>query len=708
MRFWNQYPFFRLIIPFLAGILIAINVPKPLLFQPWQLLSISGLLFLAALATNIFTSYTLRWLPGLFIYLFTFSAGYTLTVGQTEIYNTRHFGNHLNGEQVFIIKISEPPAERARSVRVFGKVRYLSDSAGTKRTVGKVLLYMEKDSLAPVLRYGDLLIVQARISETEPAGNPHQFDYKKYLANSGIYHQAYLRSDKWYRIDSGQVNPVFEFSYKARDRMLRILEKNGLAGDEFAVVSAILLGYDDRMEPELRDLYAGSGALHVLCVSGLHVGIIFFILSFLLKPLHKTRPGRIIKFVLLLMSIWAYGLITGLAPSVMRAGVMFSLFAWRELAKEKSNSYNVVAASAFILLAIDPYLITKIGFQLSYSAVLGIIALNNPLSGLLAFKNPVADYIWQLSVVSVAAQIGTFPLSIYYFNQFPLYFLLTNIVVIPLVWLIVHTGIATLFVAIFWVPLSVIISKLLFYQVYALNYFVELINQLPSAKIDGLILLFPQMIAVYLLIILITRFFIQKQGSYAVAALSILILLTGSFIAEKYHALNQQKLVIYQVNGHTAMDLFIGSQLIAIADSSLFKDKRMMDFNIEANRLRSSVRQKAQFALELSTIEEINKRELPITYILPNLFFAGSKRMAIVDREFPNYKPAQPLKADLIVLRENTGITIERISEMFDFDLLVFDTSNDFWRIREWRRYCEEHGINYYDIRDRGALVIGL
>jgi competence protein ComEC len=705
MRFWNQYPFFRLILPFAAGILVAIHFPKPAVIEAWHLLAGLGLLFAVALFANIRATYTLRWLPGVFIYLFALLAGYALTVSQTEIYNPQHFGNYLGGEQALVVKVSEPPAERARSVRVFGKVQYVLDSAKSERTTGKVLLYLENDSAALNLRYGDVIIAQARVTETEPPGNPHQFNYKKYLANSGIYHQAYLRSSAWFRIDSNHVNPLFNLSYLARERMMQLLEKRGLTGDEFAVVSAILLGFDDRMEPELRNLCAGAGALHVLCVSGLHVGIIFLIVSFLLKGLEKTKQERIIKFVLLLLSIWAYAFITGLAPSVMRAGVMFSLFSWRELAKEKSNSYNVVAASAFILLAIDPYLFTKIGFQLSYSAVLAIIALNDPIYKLIAFKNKVADYVWKLVVVSIAAQIGTFPLAIYYFNQFPLYFLLSNIIVIPLVWLIVYTGIATLVFSVFWSLLSAVVAKLLYFQVFLLNYSVELVNKLPHAKIEGLILLFPQVIALYLLIFLIVRFFIKKEGKYAVVALSLALLLSGSFVFQRSQALQQKKLVIYKVNGHSAMDFTFGNQLIAFADSSLLKDSRTLAFNVESNRVYSGVVKETHFSFQSDLPELFKNENLPLKYFSPDLLLAGNTRVALVGKNFPLYNPDEPLKTNLVILCQNTTIPIGQMVKMFDFDQLVFDSSNDPRKIREWKKYCDEHQISYYDVREKGALV---
>jgi competence protein ComEC len=705
MRFWNKYPFFRLILPFAAGILLAIHLPKPVGLEMIHLLLFSAGLFLAALAGHFFSAYKYRWLPGLFIYLFTFAAGYSLTIVQTEKYYNSHFGNHLNDGQVYVVRVSEPSSERARSVRVFGKVRHVMDSVASERTTGKVLLYFEKDSTALQLEYGDLLLIQTRISPTEPPGNPHQFNYKKFLANSGVYHQAYVRNDGWRRIDSNLVNPVFDFSYKTREQMMTILEKNGLTGNEFAVISAILLGYDDLMEPELREKYAGAGALHVLCVSGLHVGIIFFIMSFLLKKLDRKKKGRIIKFLVLILSIWTYAFITGLSPSVMRAGVMFSLFSWRELSKEKSNPYNVLAASAFILLTIDPYLITKIGFQLSYAAVLAIISMFDPIYKLMVFKNAVADYFWKLAVVSIAAQAGTFPLAIYYFNQFPLYFLLTNFVVIPLVWLILYTGILTIILSAVWSGLSMVAGKVLYYQVWALNFSVDWVNMLPHAKLDGLVLLLPQVILVYLLVMLTFRLYVRKYPGYLIGALSVAVLLMVGFVYQRYETLQQKKLVIYQVNGHSAIDVFFGNRVIALADSSLIADTKALEFNIEDNRLHSGGRVLTPSGFRAENLEMLNLIGSPVKYYSPNLLLAGKKRIAIIDETFADYRPDKPLKADYVLLLQNTEVPIARISEMFAFEWLIFDSSNAPWTIRRWRNYCDEHNIPYHDIREKGAFV---
>ncbi len=709
MRFWNRYPFFRLIIPFALGILAAINLPKPDFVSFFLIIIVNSALFLVALSLHLLLSFSYRWSQGFFIYLFAAVAGYSLTIVQTDRYHHNHFAHFLKDEaQVIVLRVSEPPSERARSVRVFGKVQYVLDSTAQERTAGKLLLYLEKDSSALKLRYGDQLILNTRISPTPPPGNPHQFNYSRFLANSGVYHQAYARGDNWHRIAGNKVNPLFDLSFRAREHMMQVLERNGLTGNEFAVISAILLGYDDLMEPELRELYAGAGALHVLCVSGLHVGIIFFIMSFLMSRLSRKRSGRVIRFLALMLSIWAYAFITGLSPSVMRASVMFSLFSWRELSKEKSNPYNVLAASAFIILAIDPYLITKIGFQLSYSAVLAIISMFDPIYKLLIFKNPVADYFWKLAVVSIAAQAGTFPLAIYYFNQFPLYFLITNFVVIPIVWLILYAGIFTLMLAVISGWLSLLAGKLLFYLVWFLNKSVELINTLPNAKIDGLVMILPQVIAVYLIIILLFRVFLKREASYLLAASVVGVLLSGSFILQRANALQQKQVIVYQVNGHTAVDLIFGNKLVALADSNLFDNKRALAFNLEGNRLHSGAAIAHQTPLHTKTSSMWMQPDIPVSYYSPGLIEAANTRIAIVDELFADHQPEQPLVVDLVLMRNNTAVPISRISEMFSFGKLVFDASNSHWVVQRWRRYCDEHDIAYYDIREKGAYVAGL
>ena len=278
-RFWNSYPMFRLIIPFAAGIILAIRFDMPGFLESIYLIILPVSFFLLAIITHLFPTYKFRWLTGLSIYLFLLVSGYSMTILRTPSLRQSHFESYLNAGQQFVLKVVEPPEEKLKSVRVVGKLKYLNDSTGLQKVSGKILAYFEKDSLSMALQYGDVILLDPVISKVDPPENPHQFNYQRFLSNSGIYHQAYVKSDSWERIRNGFVNPVIGLSHRIRQKMLSVLNETALSGDEFAVAAAILLGYDEKMEPELRESYSGAGAMHVLCVSGLHVGVIFFILS---------------------------------------------------------------------------------------------------------------------------------------------------------------------------------------------------------------------------------------------------------------------------------------------------------------------------------------------------------------------------------------------------------------------------------------------
>jgi competence protein ComEC len=629
------------------------------------------------------------------------------TILHTPKYHENHFSKLQTPGDVFIVRLTETPSEKPNSLRAFGNVEYLKDSSALKSASGKIMLYFETDSLAKSLKYGDFILFNRNPDEIPPPANPHQFEYRNYLSNDGIYHQIFLRSNDWVKSAKNNVNPIFKFSELARLKMLKILEINGLAGDEYAVTAALLLGYKENLEPELRSQYTGAGAMHILSVSGLHVGIIFFVIGFLLQFLDKIKHGRITKFALIITALWFYAFITGLSPSVLRATVMFSLFAIKEVQKQQSNPYNTLAASALILMIFDPFIITKVGFQLSYAAVLGIIALFKPIYELWILKNKIGDYFWQIISVSLAAQIGTFPISVLYFHQFPSYFLFANIFVIPLAWLIMVVGI-TVLVFYFWPWLAELLGILLKNLVFALNFSVGFIDGLPGAKIEGMVYYLPQVVLIYLIFIFITRSFIMKRGSLVVATLAGLVLLMGSFIYEKSKILKQKQLVVYSMHDQTAIDIFIGDKGIALADSAVFSDKKSSDFNLKNTRIFAGIQQMNSLAIEdfSDNQNETSNKDFSITN--SHFMKIGKYRLAIIDNGFGEYFPEHPLKVDLLILKGNPKISISGLKEKFDFDKLIFDGSNKFYSINRWKEECEKLAIPFHDVKINGAFTANL
>ena len=704
MQRWNPYPFFRLIIPFVLGILA--SVYTDLHFGlPHHFYLVFAVLFMIPVMLSYFVkSWQMRWVPGMLTALFLVLAGFSLTVYHTPKYHPLNISNRQEILGVYLLRITEPLTEKENSYKTTGELISVIDSGDKRPLGGEVLIYFEKDSLANSLRYGDKIIVNARISEVSPPGNPHQFNYKRFLANSGIYHQVYISGDRWRKTGENQVNPVFQFAYSARHKLLHMLKKNGLHGDEYAVVSAILLGYDDFMDRELREKYAGAGALHVLCVSGLHVGIIFLILSFILKPLGRNKALRYLKMALLLVSIWAYAFITGLSPSVMRAGIMFSLFAWRESRREKSNPYNILAASAFILLAIDPWMITKIGFQLSYSAVLAIISLFNPIYSLMPVKNTILDYFWKLTVVSIAAQIGTFPFAIFYFHQFPTYFFITNIIVIPLVWLILNLGILVLVASAFSTLVSLQLSSALWFLLVALNRSVEYIDALPGSTLHGLVISFGQVLLIYATIILLSRAFITRNAKLVVAAGSVLVLLGLSLSLDRVNRMQQKEIIVYQAGRSTGIDFISGSKAWFLADSALMHDDQAIDFNISGNRIYSGVQSVDQITIGDSVTAHVDSSHAAFRFYTPGFVYFEGKRIALLGSNHQKHKPDKAMDVDVLILSGKPGLTMEEIRSEFVFKNLVLDVSLAPWLAGRWKPYCDSIGIRCHNVRTGGSF----
>jgi competence protein ComEC len=696
----------RHVIPFALGILIAVYVYEPVFANPLLLIIPLIVFLILTFITLKIGSHRYQWLFGLTLFLAFFATGYVSVALHDPRSANGYFEHSGKDFNQFVVRITEPPQEKAKSIKTTGSIMFVEDSVRWHEAGGNLLIYFAIDSASRHVRYGDVIIFNGDVVPVAPPANPHAFDYRKYLARSGIFHQTYLKTGNWKVIDSGMVNPVYALSFRIRNSMMDILKANGISGDEFAVVSAILLGYDDNLSPELRAKYAGAGALHVLCVSGLHVGIVFAVTAFLLAFLNRSKAGRLIRFFIIIAAIWSYALITGLSPSVQRAGVMFSFLALRRLGKYDADPYNLLAASAFLLLAVNPMLITKVGFQLSYAAVIAIIAVYNPIYKLIPVKNKLLDYLWSLLVISFAAQLGTFPLAVYYFHQFPVYFFLTNLIVIPLAWLIINTGMLTLLVALFWKGLAAKAGLLLDLLLRGLNGSVNAIATLPFSKAEGLVLLLPEVILIYLIIIFITRFLVSKKGSLLVTALSFSLLLLISFNVSRFRHLHQRKFIVYSIKGHTAIDIINGRKVCALTDSTLPDDKKAVAFNILNNRIYNACNVVER--IDLDTTGQSVSTAGGVQFITRNFFLAADKRIALIDGDFSAATHCPKLRLDYVVLRNNPVISPKTFLGSFDTGTVILDASNSRWLVRKWAAALKDSTVNIYDVRHQGAFVIDL
>lgn len=483
-----------------------------------------------------------------------------------------------NKKKLFQVRIIERPVEKNKSMSCVVSVLGVEN----EKTTGNAMVYFEKDSCSRQLKNGDLLQFYSRFQPIPSNTNPYAFDYSKHLAIEGITHQSYVRKDNWKKLGN-DIGALQDFFSELRETLEDLLSKSTLSKENQAVAKALLLGSKTSLDRDVMTKFSGAGAMHVLAVSGLHVGIVMLLLSYLLKPLKRIHWGKYFFIVLVLLFIWSYALLTGFSPSVLRAAVMFSFVLIGNEIERENSVYQSIFVSAFVLLIIDPFVLFKVGFQLSYLAVLGIVFMQPKIYNLWYTKFFLFDKIWQISSVSIAAQIATFPLGVYYFNQFPNYFLLSNLIVIPLAFAVLLIGI--LYFSTSWISMvGDFFLFLLDILLSIMNFGVGWINDLPNSVQKGIAFYWFETVWVYLLIFTFSiAFYLRNKRWFISGLFGALIWLCFIHFNQKRISESNQ-LIAYQVNNYNAIDVFYGRSNLFIASKELKKDNALMGFSIYTNR----------------------------------------------------------------------------------------------------------------------------
>jgi competence protein ComEC len=567
-------------------------------------------------------------------------------------------------------------------------------------TSGNVMCYFKKDSTSKNIHYGDCMILKTKFTEIKSPQNPSEFDYKRFLSYHNIYHQAYISSENWKSLGINEGNKILSASYSLREYLLNIYRENKISGNEFAVGSALVLGYTDKLDQDLISAYASSGALHVLSVSGLHVGIIYIICNYLLFFLDKFKHGKFIKMILLLSALWFYATLTGLSPAVLRSAAMFSFVVIAKTWRYDTNIFNTLAVSCFALLMLNPYFIMDVGFQLSYLAVFGIVSIQPWVYEKWRPKTWLMNEIWLIVSVSIAAQLATFPLGLFYFHQFPNYFLLSNLIVIPVSTIILGYGLL-MFVLGKISAIGITCGKIFSFFVWILNESVRITDETPGSLIQGISPSILETGIIYLLVIFLIVFIYKKQMKYFFISLSTIII-SLTFQTIEAHSIRKQKaIIVYDIPKISAYDFINGKQTLFLADSSLLHNQSGMKFHIKQNWWNRNVANQKTFENEKENIFSDNN------FSIRNNFIQFENKRIVVVKELPAFNPSinQKLKVDIIILSKNAKIEIQELQKWYEFKKIIFDSSNSKWKIEKWKKECVDLKIDFYSVNDLGAYI---
>lgn len=696
--FWGHVPFLRLLAGVLSGILLAIYTNVIPLAVAWTAAGVFFLLLsFAILNKKLFSSYRFRWMAGVLIYFLTIFLFYIITIENTQINYPNHFSKSISNADGFIGYLSEEPIEKSKSRKTEIEVTSVKRNGEWMDCTGKCLTYISRDSLSSKLSYGDVIAFTTVPAETSPPQNPSQFDYKRYLAFHQVYHQVYLAPDKWMPLNAKQGSALKRMALNVRKKLLKIYSDNNISGQELAVLSSLTLGYTDDIDEETQQAFAASGALHVLSVSGLHVGIVVIALSWLLFFLDKGQRNKIIKTLLLILFIWAYALVTGLSAAVLRAAVMFSVIILGKAFLRQTNIFNAIAVSAVILLLFNPYLIMEVGFQLSYLALAGIVAIHPWLYRQLYVKNWLLDKIWELTSVSIAAQLATFPLGLLYFQQFPNGFIISNLIIIPVSNLIIFGGLGMLFVNLFssvataWVAVPVKWITLL------LNQIVLGIEKVPHSYVAGISINIFQTWLIYFGIIISCLFIARKNVAWLRVSLVLLVFLLGSWLYDSIQISKQKEMIVYSVNGKSAVQFTQGRSAVLLASDDLLSNKSSMRFNIDRNIYDSGITDLRRIGLD--SLDAIN--ESGVFYKNGFIYFEGKKYfMADGLQKFDG-----KFSVDAVILSGKSVRNLSALTNNFSFKELIMDSSVPKWLSKKLISEADEKNILCYSVLESGAYV---
>lgn len=529
---------YRLFLSFVLGILAAYTLQEWLDFSDYPLLQIALSVFLLAIffeginwqffGKRLILSWAL-YTSFFSLGLFSFQRSLTASIlKDTE-------------ESLWAFSVESVIKKKDKSVQLALRYTDSRDSLIPLKTP-KIWGYFKLDSLQDWPQEGQSLWLKTKILSFPKVSNPGAFDFGAYLQRKGYSGQVFLKKGEWGFLDRSKLSPSLIKAW--RSYLLREIENWGWSRDRESVFKALLLGYKNDLSTDLKSDFAAAGAMHLLAVSGLHVGIVYLLLSYLLMTLGYFEKIQLMRSLLTILGIWIYAFITGASPSVLRSATMFSIMAAAQNLERPGSSFRSIFLSAFLLLIYNAQWLFDLGFQLSYSALLGILIWQGRIESLLRSKARVLNWLNKLVSVSLAAQLGTLPLTLYYFHQFPTYFWLSNILMIPLVTFLMYSGLVLLLIgqSEFLHSIYEFLGDL-FGLLIKLN---EIIAELPLALISNIPFSASQAILLGAMLISLSVFVLHKRKSFLYMTMIILSLFSFNKLWTRYARVSSNAMFIYE------------------------------------------------------------------------------------------------------------------------------------------------------------------
>lgn len=680
MKFLKKTPFFRLLIPWIAGLILFEYVPLPCLVVGGFLLF--SVILLIVRFRQWFTEssvyYSRRWEYGVFVNVVIASLAWF-----SNYFSSFTEVKYSETPQIYIATLLEEPQLSSNRLTV---VVQLIDGEMTS----KALLVVIKDSLTrwKNMNTGDLVLFKALLKVPEKPRNPASFDESEYLRRKGIHLKAIINLSQLKIIQKGSFS-LTRVAGKIRDYLIELFTRAGVEEQRLAVLVALTLGQKGMLDFDTRNNFGGAGAMHVLAVSGLHVGIIYFVFDMLIGLFFKKKKKNWRKSVFVIVLLWFYAFVTGFSPSVNRATTMFSLVSLGAAFSQKSQTYNTISITAFALLYLNANVLYDIGFQLSFAAVIGIVYFQPIIKPFYKTENFVMKWIWELIVVSISAQIGTLPLSLYYFGQFPVYFLLANLIVIPLTTLLLYLSFTL--VAFFFMPpmyqfLGLVLDKIVEIMLES----VELINSFPNAVVHYKIL-WIQVVFLYLFIVFLSLWNARRTYLTMINMIFVCCLYLGVDIYRLVQQNTQSAIIVFSDYKDSTIEFVQKGFAQVFVSNSVPRDVKSYHEIMLISRVEIDTTNTSQY------LNFCKQRIFIVRKSTDKQFFKFSD--SICD------KMSKKIDLDLLVFTKDAEFKSLDLLPFFGPRQCVIECSVGFALANEIEKRCKLLQIKCYNCRKEGAYI---
>ncbi len=676
---FKSVPFFKILFPYCIGICFALQIGY---FSNIHIILLASFAFV--ITTFLFQKFYKHILffkktiyiisINVFLFLLAFESCYLYN----DKNNSNHYSHYISSHpQSFIATIDEVPVVSEKFMKLWVNLNVVEFENRWHYTEGRTIIYVRQDSTLK-LSVGNKLYINSKFSYLNEPKNPYEFNYKAFLESKNVFHTVFTESKNISAISKNNDFHLSQIGTYLKSQLVSILRDSGLSQEAFSICSALLVGYDDEIDAEVMQSFSHSGTLHILSVSGMHTGVLYAVLVFLFTLVDKYDQYKKTKFAFVMLGLWLFVLVTGLSPSILRAALMLSLVLVGKTFYKQGNSYNTLLLSAFLLLLYNPYLIKDVGFLLSYCAVFGIMYLYPILQKLYFFENKILQGTWSGVLMSVSATVFTLPISLYFFHQFPIWFVFSNMIIIPISFLIM--GAAALFLMLYKVAF---INHILVYIINSstniMMWFAKLTDNPNYGFID--FISFSKTDVCFMIIIIVLCLMILSTKSYKqVLALCLFFISWLSFsIVNSYNDSKEKELIVFHIKRQSAFALRVGHSVYGNFNSLSSKDFE---------------RHVKPYLLNHADLKLVNVDTDAIK--LDSTIILKSNSHESIGQLKPNY---------VIV---SNDVPIELTTNYKTKPVIIADCSNSYKFVKKLKQLCTQLEIPFYSVKDNGAFQVNL